>query len=111
MSYYGFFFAKGTQTVLAKSKQLVRERVKQKKVEHVKSFSGEKKYVECYDAKRKSPGYLVELLVSLDLSPDDIMAYQNPLPWWSMKTNMDGRSTGDNNDQFAVSEGSSTSSN
>jgi len=59
MSYYEFFFANGTPAVLAKAQQLVREKVKKKKVKHVKSFDGEMKYVECYDAKRISLGYLV----------------------------------------------------
>ena len=85
LSHYEFFFANGTPTILAKAQQLVRERVKKKKVDHVKCFDGNMKYVECYDSKRVSLGYLVEVLVSLDLSPHDIMAYDGPLPWWSMK--------------------------
>jgi hypothetical protein len=86
MSYYAFFFSNGTPVVLAKAQQLVREEVKKKKAEHVKSFNGEVIYVERYDAKRMSLGHLVEVLISLDLTPDDIMAFQGPLPWWSMKT-------------------------
>ncbi len=85
LSHYEFFFANGTPTILAKAQQLVRKRVKKKKVDHVKCFDGNMKYVECYDSKRVSLGYLVEVLVSLDLSPHDIMAYDGPLPWWSMK--------------------------
>ena len=85
LSHYEFFFANGTPTILAKAQQLVRERVKKKKVDHVKCSDGNVKYVECYDSKRVSLGYLVELLVSLDLSPHDIRANDGPLPWWSMK--------------------------
>jgi hypothetical protein len=85
LSLYAFFCGKGTPTILAKAQQLVRERMRKKKVDHVKCFDGNMEYVECYDSKRVSLGYLVEVLVSLDPSPHDIMAYDGPLPWWSMK--------------------------
>jgi hypothetical protein len=85
MSYYEFFFANGTPMILARAQQLVRQRVRKKKVDRVKCFDGNMKYVECYDAKRMSLGYLIELLVSLDLSLHDIVAYEGLLPWWSLK--------------------------
>jgi len=107
LSLYAFFFVKGTPTILAKAQQLVRERMRKKKVDHVKCFDGNMKYVECYDAKRMSLGYLVELLISLDLSPHDVTAFEGILPWWSMKTDKSEWSPGDDNDINAFSEGSS----
>ena len=83
--HYEFFFTKGTPTLLAKALQLVRERVKRKRTPWVRCPDGSTKYVECYDGKRISLGSLVELLVSLKLSPHDIGAYEGMLPWWSLK--------------------------
>ncbi len=85
MSYYEFFFANGTPQILAKALQIVRETVKRKRTPWVKCLDGSTKYVECYDGKRVSLGFLVELLVSLDLTRQDIMAYEGSLPWWSLK--------------------------
>ena len=85
LSHYEFFFATGTPTLLAKALHLVRERVKRGKTPWVKCPDGSTKYVECYDGKRVSLGSLVELLVSLDLSPYDIVIYEGILPWWSLK--------------------------
>lgn len=86
MSYYAFFFDNAKPILIAKAQQLVRDSMKRKKVDHLKCFDGNYKYVELYDAKRISLGFLVELLVSLDLSPQDIMAYESSLPWWSLKS-------------------------
>ena len=61
--------------------------------------------------KRMSPGHLVEALISLDLSLNDITAYNGPLPWWSMKTDKNEWSSGDDNDGIAVSGGSSSDNN
>jgi hypothetical protein len=85
MSYYAFFFDNARPTIIAKAQQLVRDSMKRKKVDRLKYFDGNYKYVELYDAKRLSLGHLVEALISLDLSLNDITAYNGPLPWWSMK--------------------------
>ncbi len=84
MSYYTFFFDNARQIIIAKAQQLVRDVMKKRKIDHLRCFDGNYRYVECYDAKRMSLGFLVELLVSLDLSPDDIMAYKGSIPWWSV---------------------------
>jgi hypothetical protein len=86
LSYYEFFFTNGTPQILAKALQLVRERVKRMRSHRVKCLEGKIKYVECYDRKKFSLGFLVELLLSLELIPDDIISYDGTLPWWSMKT-------------------------
>jgi hypothetical protein len=86
LSYYEFFFANGTPQILAKALQLVRERVKRMRSPWVKCIDGNIKYVECYDRKKLSLGFLVELLVSLELTPIDVLSYDGGLPWWSMKT-------------------------
>jgi hypothetical protein len=86
LSYYEFFFVEGTPVILAKALQLVRESVKRKKEVSVTDPDGNTKYVECYDEKRVSLGYLIMLLASLNISCDDIMAYKGPIPWWSLKS-------------------------
>lgn len=83
--HYEFFFTNGTPTLLTKALQLVRDSVKRKRTPWVKCPDGSAKYVECYDKKRVSLGFLVELLVGLDLTPHDIMSYDGVLPWWSLK--------------------------
>jgi TniQ len=105
MSYYAFFFDNARPTIIAKAQQLVRESMKRKKVDRLKYFDGNYKYVELYDAKRISLGSLVELLVSLDLSPYDIVAYEGPLPWWSVKNRNEERNTRDNNNELVIGEG------
>jgi hypothetical protein len=86
MSYYEFFFTTGTPQILAKALQLVRDNMKRRRTPWVKCPDGGTKYVECYYGKRVSLGFLVELLVSLELSPQEIMTYQGSLPWWSLKS-------------------------
>jgi hypothetical protein len=85
LSYYEFFFDNGTPQILAKALQLVRQRVKRMRSPWVKCLDGKVKYVECYDRKKFSLGFLVELLVSLELNPDDIQSYDGGLPWWALK--------------------------
>lgn len=84
--HYAFFFTEGTPILLAKALQLARESVKRRKTPLVKCLDGSTRYVECYEGKRVSLGLLVELLVSLELSPQDIKSYEGSLPWWSLKS-------------------------
>ena len=90
MVFYTFFFENARPILFAKAQQLVRESMKRKKIDRLKCFDGNYKYVERYDGKRISLGSLVELLVSLDLSPDDVVDYEGPLPWWSVKNKNGG---------------------
>lgn len=85
LSFYELFIANGTPEILAKALQLVRESVKRKRTPWVRCPDGSTKYVECYDGKRVSLGVLVELLVSLDITPQEIIAYDDILPWWAVK--------------------------
>jgi hypothetical protein len=105
LSYYVFFFDNARPTIIAKAQQLVRDSMKRKKVDHLKCFDGNYKYVELYDAKRISLSSLVELLISLDISPHDIVSYEGPLPWWSVKNRDDQRSARDNNNELLTGEG------
>jgi TniQ len=104
MSYYTFFFDNAKPTIIAKAQQLVRKSMKGKKVDRLKSFDGNYRYVELYDAKRISLGSLVELLVSLDLSLHDIVDYEGPLPWWSVKNRVNQRSARDNKNELVSEE-------
>jgi TniQ len=72
LSCYAFFFAEGTPLLLSRALQLVRMDLKQRKASRVKRLDGSIKSVEHYELTKASLGYLVDLLVSLDLSPQKI---------------------------------------
>jgi len=106
--HYEFFFTKGTPTLLTKALQLVRETVKRKKTPWVKCSDGSSKYVECYDGKRISLGSLVQMLVSLNLTPRDVEDYEGVLPWWSMKIQTEREYFSNIHYTFAIGENTST---
>lgn len=68
-SCFEWFFTQGTPRLLAHALQLIREKLKKEKVVHVRLLDGKMKRVEHYELTKASLGYLVDLLVSLDLSP------------------------------------------
>jgi hypothetical protein len=67
LSYYDFFFTKGTPELLLSALQLIREKLKKEKMTRVKLLDGKIKHVEHYELTKASLGYLVELLTSLSL--------------------------------------------
>ena len=71
LSCYAFFFAEGTPLLLSRSLQLIRMDLKQSKASWVKRLDGSIKPVEHYELTKASLGYLVDLLVSLDLLPQE----------------------------------------
>lgn len=73
LSCYAFFFAEGTPLLLARALHLVRLDLKQKKASRVKRLDGSIKSVEHYELTKASLGYLIDLLVSLDLLPQRIV--------------------------------------
>ena len=70
-SCFELFFTQGTPYLLAHPLQLIREKLKKEKVVHVRLLDGKIKRLEHYELTKASLGYLVDLLVSLDLSPGD----------------------------------------
>jgi hypothetical protein len=66
--FFRFFFAQGTPHLLAHALQLIREKLKKEKIIQVKLLDGTTKQIEHYELTKASLGYLVNLLVSLDLS-------------------------------------------
>jgi len=81
LSLYTFFFDRGTPLLLAQALQLIRTSLKQRKEGRVKGLDGSIRQVEHYELTKASLGYLVDLLLNLDFSSDDILAYEGPLPW------------------------------
>lgn len=73
LSYYGLFFSEGTPELLAYALLVVRSRLKRRKISQVRLLDGEIKQVEHYELTKASLSYLVNLLVSLAFSPDDLM--------------------------------------
>ncbi|MFL5696677.1 MAG: TniQ family protein [Ktedonobacteraceae bacterium] len=69
---FEFFFTQGTPHLLACALRLIREKLKKEKVVQVRLLDGKIKRVEHYELTKASLGYLVDLLVSLDLSPGDL---------------------------------------
>ncbi len=68
LSCYEFFFTRGTPQLLVRALQLIREKLKEERIVQVKLLDGTIKQVEHYELTKASLGYLVNLLVSLDLS-------------------------------------------
>ncbi len=73
LSCYALFFSQGTPELLAYALLIVRSRLKRRKISQVRLLDGEIKQVEHYELTKASLGYLVNLLVSLAFSPDDLM--------------------------------------
>lgn len=67
--------------LLAQALQLIRTSLKQRKESRVKCLDGSIRHVEHYELTKASLGYLVDLLLNLDVSSDDILAYEGPLSW------------------------------
>ena len=87
LSYYDFFFTKGTPALLASTLRLIYDSVVEKGEirvplpdEDVRVLPGGRPY-----QRATSLGYLVHALWQLDLSPRDVMVYAGPLPWRSIK--------------------------
>jgi TniQ len=68
-SCFELFFTQGTPHLLACALRLIREKLKKEKVVHVMLLDGKIKRVEHYELTKASLSFLVNLLVSLDLSP------------------------------------------
>lgn len=87
LSYYDFFFTKGTPELLASTLRLIYDSVVEKGEIRVPLPDED---VQASPAGRSSQkttslGYLVHALWQLDLSPRDVMVYAGPLPWRSIK--------------------------
>jgi hypothetical protein len=73
LSCYEFFFSQGTSRLIAHALLAVRDRLKSGKECQVKLLDGKIKHVEHYELTKASLSYLIDLLMSLDLFPCDLM--------------------------------------
>jgi hypothetical protein len=87
LSYYDFFFTKGTPELLASTLRLIYDSVVEKGEirvplpdKNIQAVPDSRSY-----QRTTSLGYLVHALWQLDLSPRDIVVYAGPLPWRSIK--------------------------
>lgn len=71
LAWYAFFFTEATPRKLASALYRVRLYLKQEKESQVKCLDGRIKAVEHYELTKASLGYLIDLLVSLDLAPSE----------------------------------------
>jgi hypothetical protein len=85
MSLYTFFFERGTPSLLAQALHLIRTSIRHRKEKRVQYLDGSIKQVEHYQLTKASLGYLVDLLVTFNISSDDIQRYEGSLPWQLMK--------------------------
>jgi TniQ len=87
LSSYHFFWTRGTPELLASTLRLIYDSVAEKREiraalpnTNTRAVSTERSYQVA-----DSLGYLVHALWQLDLSPRDVIAYEGPLPWRSVK--------------------------
>jgi len=87
LSYYDFFFTKGTPQLLASTLRLIYDSVVEKGEirvplpnEDIQASSDGRSY-----QITTSLGYLVHALWQLHLSPRDVVVYAGPLPWRSIR--------------------------
>jgi hypothetical protein len=87
LSYYEFFFTKGTPEILASALRLLYDSVVEKGERRVPLPDEGVQTAPGGTSYRRTPslGYLVHTLWQLDLSPRDIVVYAGPLPWRSRK--------------------------
>lgn len=87
LSYYDFFFAKGTPELLASTLRLIYDSVVEKGEIRVPLRDEEVQLPSDSSTPQRtsSLGYVVHALLQLDLSPRDILVYTGPLPWRSVK--------------------------
>lgn len=83
LTWFAFFLTEGTPELLARALHLVRSTMRKRKMTSVLSLDGTMRYVERHHVQSISLGYVVDLLMSLGLAPDDVRGYDGPLPWWS----------------------------
>jgi hypothetical protein len=87
LSYYDFFFTRGTPEVLASALRLIYDSVVEKGMIRVSlpDEDAQKSPDDRPYQRSTSLGYVVPALLQLDLSPRDMLSYAGPLPWRSVK--------------------------
>jgi hypothetical protein len=78
---YEFFLSQGTPALLARAWQLIRYKLAERKDDRLQRLDGRVKKVATSFREKMSLGCLVDVLVSLDLSPSDIVADDGPVFW------------------------------
>ena len=87
LSYYDFFFTKGTPELLASALRLIYDSVVEKGEIRVPLRDEAVQFPtdRSMPQRTSSLGYVVHALLQLDLSPRDILMYAGPLPWRSVR--------------------------
>ena len=87
LSYYDFFFTRGTPELLTSALRLIYDSVVEKGMIRVSlpDEEAQKSPDDRPNPRSTSLGYVVQALLQLDLSPSDILIYAGPLPWRSVK--------------------------
>jgi len=81
LAWYDFFF-KGTRGVLTHALRVINQTLQQRHKKSVKRLSGRTIPVTFSSPERTSLGHLVDVLVSLELTPSDVETDETPLLWW-----------------------------
>jgi len=70
LAWYNFFFSKGTRVVLSHALKAIDRTLQQRQTKNVKQLDGRTVWVTFTSPEKTSIGRLVDLLVSLELSPN-----------------------------------------
>ena len=81
LTWYSFFFSKGSRMLLARALQLIGRTMEERKITTVKHLNGRSLRVTFSSPEKTTLARLVDVLVSLKLSPEDLEADEGPLLW------------------------------
>jgi TniQ len=84
LAWYDFFFSKGTLRAINQALQAIGRTLEQRQTKNVKRLNGSMLRVTFTTAEKTSLGRLVEVLVSLELSPDIVEAEEPAVVWRPM---------------------------
>jgi hypothetical protein len=81
LAWYDFFFSKGTLRAVNQALQAVSRTVERRQTKSIKRLDGSMSRVTFSTAEKTSLGRLVEILVSLELSPSIVEAEEPAVVW------------------------------
>lgn len=84
LAWYDFFFSKGTLQVIRQAVQVINRTLERKQTKNIKRLNGTMSRVTFSMAEKTSLSRLVEVLVSLELSPDMVEAEKPVVAWRPM---------------------------
>ena len=81
LTWYDFFFSQRSRLLLEHALQLIGQRVEERKVKSVKRLDGKSVAVTFSTPEKSSLARIVDVLVSLDIRPNELEADEHLLQW------------------------------